>query len=128
MAKLAENQQKIQSGLDTVTTTTGQTTRDIVALSDVQARSEQAAQTSRVELADKLAAMAQDQQSWLQRFDAAQARIQAMADGIATLDQQLGEAPGLAPEPAFRTQRPSWTPMASSVSSSRPRSPRMCRR
>lgn len=94
MTKLAENQQKIQSSLDTVTATTGQTTRDIVALSDVQARSEQAAQTSRVELADKLTAMAQDQQSWLQRFDAAQARIQAMADGIATLDQQLAKLQG----------------------------------
>ncbi len=94
MVKLAEDQQKMQSGLDAVAATTGKTARDVVALSDVQTRSEQAAQAGRTELAGKLAAMTQDQQSWLQRFDAAQSRLQAMADGMATLDQQLAKLQG----------------------------------
>ncbi|MEN6574843.1 MAG: hypothetical protein ABFD90_00775 [Phycisphaerales bacterium] len=94
MAKLAENQQKMQAGLDIVTTTTGQTARDVAAVNEGQAKSEQSAQAGRVEVAAKLEKIAQDQQGWLQRFDATQARIQAIADGIALLDQQLGKLQG----------------------------------
>ena len=91
---VAESQKKMQSSLDTVATTTGQTARDVVTLGEAQARSEQGAQAGRAEVAGRLEAIAQDQQSWLQRFDATQARIQAMADSIATLDEQLGKLQG----------------------------------
>ncbi len=94
VAAIAENQQKVRSGLDAVKATTGQTAHDVVVLSEVQARSEQTAQAGRAEVAAKLETIAQDQQIWLQRFDTAQARIQAMADGIAALDQQLGKLQG----------------------------------
>ncbi len=94
MTAFAENQQKMQVGLDTVTATTGQTARDVAAVNEVQTKSEQNAQAGRVEVSAKLEAIAQDQQGWLQRFDATQARIQAMADGIALLDQQIVKLQG----------------------------------
>jgi chromosome segregation ATPase len=95
IAKLDDNQQKIQSGLDGVTTTAGQTVRDIAALSETQTRSEQTAQAGRTEVVAKLVEIAQHQQGWLERFDAAQARIQAMADSITTLDQQVAKLQGV---------------------------------
>jgi len=94
MTAFAENQQKMQVGLDTVTTTTGQTALDVATVSEGQAKTEQNAQAGRVEVSAKLEAIAQDQQGWLQRFDATQARIQAMADGIALLDQQIVKLQG----------------------------------
>jgi chromosome segregation ATPase len=94
IAKLKEGQQQMQTGLDTVTATTGQMARDVVALNETQARSEQTAQAGRVEVAATLAEIAQTQQGWLQRFDTAQTRIQAMADGITTLDEQLARLQG----------------------------------
>jgi chromosome segregation ATPase len=94
IAKLSESQEKVQTGLEAVTATTGRTVRDVVALSEAQARSEQTAQAGRVEVAAKLTEIAQAQQGWLQRFDTAQASIQAMADGIATLDQQFARLRG----------------------------------
>jgi chromosome segregation ATPase len=95
IATLDGNQQKMQSGLDAVTATAGQTVRDIASLNETQAKSEQTAQAGRGEVVAKLGEIAQSQQGWLQRFDAAQARIQSMADGIATLDQQLGNLQGV---------------------------------
>jgi chromosome segregation ATPase len=94
MAMLTENQQKMQSGLDTVTATTAQTALDLASLSESQAQREQAGQAGRVELANGLTTIAQDQQNWLQRFDATQARIQAIAEAVATVDQQLAELQG----------------------------------
>ncbi|NLH42650.1 MAG: hypothetical protein GX448_12505 [Planctomycetes bacterium] len=91
MARLDESQQKAQSGIEAAATTASQAVRDIAALSDSQNKSEQTAQTGRVEMAARLTEIAQGQQSWIERFDAAQARIQAMADSIAMLDQQLGK-------------------------------------
>jgi chromosome segregation ATPase len=94
LAFLTESQQKMQSGLDTVTASSGQTAHDVAALGDAQAKSEQNAQTGRTEVIGRLETIAQDQQGWVQRFDAAQARIQTMAEGIAALDQQLGKLQG----------------------------------
>jgi len=94
VAKLDENQQKAQSGIDAVATTAGQAVRDIAVLNETQAKAEQTAQAGRVETAAKLTEIAQGQQSWIERFDAAQARIQAMADSITALDQQLGKLQG----------------------------------
>jgi len=89
MAKLADNQQQMQDGLDAVTATTGQTALDLLALSRAQDRLEQTTQAAHAETVGKLAAMAQNQDNWLRRLDTAQAGIRAMADGIATLEQQL---------------------------------------
>ncbi len=94
IAKLDDSQQKMQSGLDAVTTTVGQTARDVTVLNESQTQSEQTAQAGREQVAAKLAEVAQNQQSWIERFDAAQAKVQAMADSIATLDQQLGKLQG----------------------------------
>jgi chromosome segregation ATPase len=94
ITQLGDNQQKTQSGLDAVATTLGQTARDITALNENQARSEQTAQAGREQVAASLAEIARNQQGWIERFDAAQARVQAMADRIATLDQQLGKLQG----------------------------------
>lgn len=94
IAQLGDGQQKMQSGLDAVTTTVGQTIRDIAALNENQAKSEQTAQVGREQVAASLAEIARNQQGWIERFDAAQAKVQAMADSIATLDQQLGKLQG----------------------------------
>lgn len=94
ITQLGDNQQKTQSELDAVATTLGQTARDITALNENQARSEQTAQAGREQVAASLAEIARNQQGWIERFDAAQARVQAMADSIATLDQQLGKLQG----------------------------------
>ncbi len=94
ITQLGDNQQKTQSGLDAVATTLGQTARDIAALNENQARSEQTAQAGREQVAASLAEIARNQQGWIERFNAAQARVQAMADSIATLDQQLGKLQG----------------------------------
>jgi chromosome segregation ATPase len=94
IAQLGDGQQKMQSGLDAVATTVGQTIRDIAALNENQAKSEQTAQVGREQVAVSLAEIARNQQGWIERFDAAQAKVQAMADSIATLDQQLGKLQG----------------------------------
>ncbi len=94
MTQLVEGQQKMQSGLDAVTATTGQTAHDVVVLTASQAESEQAAQTGRTQVIAKLEAMAQDRQGWIERLDATQARMQAMAESIASLDQQIGKLQG----------------------------------
>ncbi|HSW01573.1 MAG TPA: hypothetical protein VLI39_15485 [Sedimentisphaerales bacterium] len=95
IAKLDENQQKTQSGIETVATTAGQAVRDIATLSEIQAKSDQTAQAGRSEVTVRLTEIAQGQQSWIERFDAVQTRIQTMADGIATLDQQLARLQGV---------------------------------
>ncbi len=95
IAKLDENQHKTQNGIDAVATTAGQAVRDIAALSEIQTKSDQTAQAGRAEVTVKLTEIAQGQQSWTERFDTVQTRIQAMADGIATLDQQLAKLQGV---------------------------------
>ncbi len=94
MTKLAENQQNIQGSIDLVASTTGQTARDIAAVGDTQLKSEQSAQAGRVETVNQLAEIAQNQQNWLERIDATQARIQALTDSIKLLDQQVGRFQG----------------------------------
>jgi chromosome segregation ATPase len=95
IAKLDENQQKTQGGIETVATTAGQAVRDIATLSEIQGKSDQTAQAGRSEVTVRLTEIAQGQQSWIERFDAAQTRIQALADGIATLDQQVARLQGV---------------------------------
>jgi chromosome segregation ATPase len=94
MAALAESQQQVQSGVDTITATTGQNALDSIAMSNGQTRMEQAMQAGREELATRLAALEQEQQSWLQRFDTAQARINTLAEGIGALEQRLAALQG----------------------------------
>jgi chromosome segregation ATPase len=95
MAKLADHQQQMQSGLDTVTAVTGQASLDTLTLNNGQGQLGQAVQAGRQETAAKLAAMAQDQQNWSNRLDAAQAKIATIADSIAALEQQIGKLQGV---------------------------------
>ncbi len=91
MAKLAENQQQMQSGLDVVTATTGQASLDALALGTSQDRLGQAVQTSRQEMTARLATLAQSQQVWSDRLDNAQAKVATIADNIAALEQQIAK-------------------------------------
>ena len=94
MARLTDGQRQIQDGLDTVTATTGQAALDVLTLGNGQTRLEQATQTGRDELITRLTEIAQDQQNWLQRLDAAQAKVNALADGITALEQRLATLQG----------------------------------
>jgi DNA repair exonuclease SbcCD ATPase subunit len=89
IADVASSQQQMASAVDTLVATTGQSALDILALSDGQARLQQAAQTDRIDLAAKLAEIVQGQQQWAQRFDAAQGSMQTIAVSTASLEQQI---------------------------------------
>jgi chromosome segregation ATPase len=91
MTQLADSQQQMQNGLDTVTATTGQASLDALALSDSQSRLGQAVQAGRQEMADKLADMAQGQQKWSERVDAAQAKVATLDDSVAALEQRIAK-------------------------------------
>jgi flagellar capping protein FliD len=94
MTQLADGQQQVQNGVDTITATTAQTALDGIAVSNSQARMEQSLQAGREELVAKLAGLSQEQQNWPQRLDAVQARVNALAESIATLDQRLATLQG----------------------------------
>ena len=89
MAQLVDNQQQMQSGLDTVTATTGQASLDTLTLNNGQGRLGQAVQAGRQEMADRLAEMAQGQQKWSERLDAAQAKVATIGDSVAALEQRI---------------------------------------
>ncbi len=89
MAQLADNQQQMQSSLDTVTATTGQASLDAITLSNHQGRLGQAVQAGRQEMAEKLADMAQGQQKWSERLDGAQAKVMTIGDSVAALEQRI---------------------------------------
>jgi chromosome segregation ATPase len=91
MAQLAGNQQQMQTSLDTVTATTGQASLDALTLNNGQGRLGQAVQAGRQEMADKLADMAQDQQKWSERLDAAQAKVATIGDSVAALEQRIAK-------------------------------------
>jgi chromosome segregation ATPase len=91
MAQLADNQQQVQSSLDTVTATTGQASLDTITLNNGQGRLGQAVQAGRQEMADKLADMAQGQQKWSERLDAAQAKVVTIGDSVAALEQRIAK-------------------------------------
>jgi len=91
---VAQGQQQMQSNLDTVTATTSQVALDVIALDDNQAKIEEAIQANRQELATKLTEIAQGQQQWLARFDAAEAKVEMMTSGIAALEQRVANLQG----------------------------------
>jgi chromosome segregation ATPase len=93
-AQLAGNQQQIQGSLDTVTATVGQASLDVLALNNGQTQLAQAVQTGRREQIDKLAALAQEQQAWLARLDATQAKAAMMADSLTALEQRIAGLQG----------------------------------
>ncbi|MCL5282239.1 MAG: hypothetical protein M1376_20325 [Planctomycetes bacterium] len=91
MTQLTDNQQQMQSSLDTVTATTGQASLDALALNNGQSRLGQAVQAGRQEMADKLADVAQGQQKWSERLDAAQARVATIGESVAALEQRIAK-------------------------------------
>jgi len=91
---VAQGQQQMQSNLDTVTATTSQVALDVITLDENQGRIEDAVQANRQELATRLTEIAQGQQQWLARFDAAEARIATMTDGITALEQRVANLQG----------------------------------
>jgi len=91
MAQLADGQQQMQTSLDTVTATTGQASLDALTLNNSQGRLGQAVQAGRQEMADKLADMAQGQQKWSERLDAAQAKAATIGDSVAALEQRIAK-------------------------------------
>jgi len=91
---VTQGQQQMQSNLDTVTATTSQVALDVITLDDNQDSIKQAVQANRQELATKLTEIAQGQQQWLARFDAAEAKVAAMTDGITALEQRVTKLQG----------------------------------
>ena len=94
MVNLAGAQEQVQSGLDTVVATAGQTALDVIALNGGQARLAQVAQMDRQEWATRLTAIVQSQQQWAQRLDTAQANVQTIAASITALQQHLTNLQG----------------------------------
>jgi chromosome segregation ATPase len=91
MTKLADTQQQMQGSLDTVTAITGQASLDTLAMNNNQGQLGQALQAGRQEMAGRLTAMAQEQQNWSGRLDAAQAKVATIAQSIAALEQQIAK-------------------------------------
>ena len=91
---VVQNQQHVQSNLDTVTATTSQVALDVITLDNNQERIEQAVQANREELAARLTEIAQGQQQWLARFDAAEAKVETMTAGITALEQRVTKLQG----------------------------------
>ena len=94
LSTVAQNQQQTQASLETISTTTGQVAKDVVTLEDSQAKLQEAVAANRQELATKLAEIAQGQQLWLARFDAAQAQVETMTAGITALEQRVSKLQG----------------------------------
>jgi len=91
---VTQGQQQMQSNLDIVTATTSQVALDVITLDDNQDKIEQAVQANRQELATKLAEIAQGQQQWLARYDAAEAQVATMTAGITALEQRVTNLQG----------------------------------
>lgn len=91
MATLANNQQQMQGGLDTVTAITGQASLDALALNNNQGQLGQTLQASRQDMAGRLTVLAQEQQNSSGRLDAAQAKVATIAQSLAALEQQIGK-------------------------------------
>jgi len=96
MKELADNQHALQSGLDTVTATTGQTALNVLAVGDGQAKLEQTLQAGINDLADKtnalasnVGAMTAEQASLRESFEAASGdldmQVAKLADNQKTL-------------------------------------------
>ncbi len=96
MKELADNQHALQSGLDTVTATTGQTALNVLAVADGQAKLEQTLQAGINDLADKtnalasnVGAMTAEQASLRESFEAASGdldmQVAKLADNQKTL-------------------------------------------
>ena len=91
---VAQGQQQLQGNLDAVTVTANQLAADVTTLDDNQGRIEQAVEANRQELALKLAEIAQGQQQWLARFDAAEAKVATMTAGISALEERVSKLQG----------------------------------
>lgn len=94
LSTVAQDQQKVRAGLEAVAATTTQVAEDVVTVGDNQVKLEQAVEANRHELVTKLAEIAQGQQQWLTRFDAAQANIETMATSITSLEQRVAKLQG----------------------------------
>lgn len=94
LATVAQGQQQVQSHLDTIAADTTQVAREVATVGDSQTRLEQAFEANRQELVVRLAQIAQGQQEWLTRFDAAQANIETMATSIVSLEQRVTKLQG----------------------------------
>ncbi|NLT76248.1 MAG: hypothetical protein GXX98_06970 [Planctomycetes bacterium] len=94
LATVAQGQQRMQGHLDTIAADTTQVAREVATVGDNQTRLEQAFETNRQELVLRLTQIAQGQQEWLARFDAAQANIETMATGIASLEKRVASLQG----------------------------------
>lgn len=111
---VADSQQQVRHGLDTVTVTTGQTAIDVIrvaaeqnalheglrshdetvarqvaSMTETQAGLEQTVQANGRELTARLADIARGQQQWGRQFDAAQANVETMTAGISALEQRV---------------------------------------
>ncbi len=91
MTTVAENQQQIQSSLETVTATTSQASLDVTTLGNGQTQLEQTLAANREELTSALAAIAQNQQNWLQQFEATRATTQAVAENLTALESRIAD-------------------------------------
>jgi chromosome segregation ATPase len=91
---VTQGQQELQSNLDTVTATTSQVALDVITLDDNQGRIEQAVETNRQQLATRLTEIAQGQQQWLARFDAAEAKVDTMTASITAFEQRVTKLQG----------------------------------
>ena len=94
LTAVVQDQEQLKSSLDTVTTTTNQVALDVITLDGNHVKLQQAVQANRQELVTKLAEIAQGQQQWLARFDAAQAQVETMTAGITALEQRVTRLQG----------------------------------
>ncbi len=91
MTTVAANQQQIQNSLETVAATTSQASLDVTTLGNGQTQLEETLVANRQELTSALAAIAQNQQNWLQQFETTRATAQAVAENLTALEGRMAD-------------------------------------
>lgn len=94
LGSVTQGQWAMQGHLDKVSAAAEQVALNVAGIDQNQTELAQIVKANRDELVAKLDGIAQDQQQWLTRFDAAEAKIDAMTAGITALEQRVTKLQG----------------------------------
>lgn len=94
LGTVTENQQTMQGQLQQVATANEKVARDVATLDAGQSELAETVKANREELVTRLNEIAQGQQQWLTRFDATEAKVEAMTQSITSLEQRVTKLQG----------------------------------
>jgi len=94
LGTVTENQQTMQGQLQQVATANEKVAHDVATLDAGQSELAETVKTNREELVTRLNEIAQGQQKWLTRFDATEAKVEAMTQSITSLEQRVTKLQG----------------------------------